>query len=170
MGDTPGVPIRLRPPEAGVYARPGGPSVFLTVNPPVCHIDRVTLFNFTLQRGMPIVEQLVFASIRAILRGEYRPEQPFPSVRAIASNLKIHPNTAHKVVQTLIEDGWLEARPGVGTVVAARPVPRGADRRASLRDDIDRLVVKARSSDVPLADVLEEFRSRWRQVEPTGKD
>ena len=29
----------------------------------------------------------------------------------MAASLKIHPNTAHKVIQALIEDRWLEARP-----------------------------------------------------------
>ena len=129
----------------------------------------MTLFNFTLQRGTPIVEQLVFASIRAILRGEYRPEQPFPSVRAIASNLKIHPNTAHKAIQALIEDRWLEARPGLGTVVTSRPRTRGGDR-SSVREDVDRLAVKARVNALSLADVTEELRSRWSQLEPAGKD
>jgi GntR family transcriptional regulator len=124
----------------------------------------VTLFNFTLQRGMPIVEQLVFASIRAILRGEYRPEQPFPSVRVIASNLKIHPNTAHKVIQALIEQRWLEARAGVGTVVASRPRSRG-DAHGLLREDVDRLVVKAISNQLSLADVTDEVRERWRTLE-----
>ena len=128
----------------------------------------MTLFNFTLQRGTPIVEQLVFASIRAILRGEYRPEQPFPSVRAIAANLKIHPNTAHKAIQALIEDRWLEARAGVGTVVTSRPRSRGGDRN-SVREDIDRLAVKARMNELSLADVTDELRSRWKHLEPVGR-
>lgn len=129
----------------------------------------MTLFNFTLQRGTPIVDQLVFASIRAILRGEYRPEQPFPSVRAIASNLKIHPNTAHKAIQALIEDRWLEARAGVGTVVASRPRARGGDPN-SVREDLDRLAVKAHINALSLAELTDELRSRWRRLEPAAKD
>jgi len=130
----------------------------------------VTLFNFTLQRGMPIVEQLVFAAIRSIVRGEYRPEEPFPSVRAIASSLKIHPNTAHKAVQTLIEERWLEARPGVGTVVAARPPAGDTDGRALLREDVDRLVLKAISHHLSLAELTDEIRKRWRSVGSGDKD
>ena len=128
----------------------------------------MTLFNFTLQRGTPIVEQLVFASIRAILRGEYRPEQPFPSVRVIASNLKIHPNTAHKAIQALIEDRWLEARAGLGTVVAVRPKSKGGDR-TSVREDVERLAVKARINALTLADVTDELQSRWAHLEPVDK-
>ena len=128
----------------------------------------MTLFNFTLQRGTPIAEQLVFTAVRAILRGEYRPEQPFPSVRTIAASLKIHPNTAHKAVQTLVEEHWLEVRAGVGTVVASRLRPR-AGARGSVREEIDRLALRARMNDLALADVTDELRIRWKFLEPPDK-
>jgi GntR family transcriptional regulator len=129
----------------------------------MCHIDNVTLFNFTLRRGMPIAEQLLFASIRSILRSEYRPGEAFPSVRTIASSLKIHPNTAHKVVQRLIEDGWLRAHAGIGTVVATPPRGRSSDGRRLLRGDLDRLIVTARSYEVGLDEVIDELRDQWNQ-------
>lgn len=135
----------------------------MTTSPDTCHIRDVTLFNFTIQRGSPIIEQVVFASIRAILRGEYSPGQAFPSLRVIATSLKIHPNTAHKAIQTLIENGWLETRSGIGTVVAARSGTRSGDWRRLLRDDVDRLIVNARSNDAALADVIDELSMRWRQ-------
>jgi GntR family transcriptional regulator len=123
----------------------------------------VTLFNFTLQRGMPIVEQVVFASTRSILRAEYRPGDPFPSVRAIASSLKIHPNTAHKVIHRLIEDGWLKAHAGIGTVVATPTKARSGDGRRRLRGDLDKLIVTARSNEVALGEVIDELKDQWNQ-------
>jgi GntR family transcriptional regulator len=123
----------------------------------------VTLFNFTLQRGAPIPDQVLFAAIRAILRGEFQPGQAFPSVRAIAADLKIHPNTAHKVIQALIEEGWLETRAGVGTTVASGPRTQSADWRRLLRDDVDRLIVKARSNDLALSQVNDELAARWEK-------
>jgi GntR family transcriptional regulator len=142
----------------------------LTENLPACDIGRVTLFNFTLQRGMPIVDQLVRASVRAILRGEYRTEQPFPSVRAIASSLKVHPNAAHDAIQLLIKDRWLEARPGVGAVVAYRPRSRGADRLGQLRKDVHELVLNAINNELSLADVTDEVVKRWDSMESLQKD
>jgi len=135
----------------------------LTTSPDTCHIRDVTLFNFAIQRGSPIIEQVVFASIRAVLRGEYSPGQAFPSVRAVATSLKIHPNTAHKAIQALIENGWLETRSGIGTVVASRSGTRSGDWRRLLREDADRLIINARSNEVALADVIDELSMRWRQ-------
>jgi len=131
----------------------------------------VTVFNLKLQRGAPIFEQVVFASIGAILRGEYEVGQPFPSVRTIASDLKIHPNTVHKVIQLLIEERWLEVRPGIGTAVASRPKKeRGVDARRLLRSDVDRLVAKAQRIDVGLQDVMDELTKQWSKLEHSQED
>ncbi len=114
---------------------------------------------------MPIFEQVVFASISAMLRGEYKTGQPFPSIRSIASDLKIHPNTAHKVIQFLLEERWLEVRPGVGTVVASRPKPRGEDARRLIRDDVHKVIAKARSIEVGLQDVKDELTQQWSMLD-----
>jgi DNA-binding transcriptional regulator YhcF (GntR family) len=130
----------------------------------------VTAFHFKLQRGMPIFEQVVFAAVGAMLRGEYQAGQPFPSIRSIASDLKIHPNTAHKVIQFLVEERWLEARPGLGTVVASRPKTRGEDALRLIRDDVSRLIAKARSIEMGLADVTGELTQQWSRLNPVRED
>src|SRR5271169_2990869 len=103
----------------------------------------VTLFRFELRPGQPIFDQVVYAATKAFVSGEFQPGQPFPSVRALAADLKIHPNTAHKVVQHLITEGWLEARPGIGTVVAHPPAARETEKSALLSDEVEQLVVAA---------------------------
>ena len=86
----------------------------------MCHITSVTLFRFAPRPGASLFDQVVFAATKAFISGEFQPGQPFPSVRALASELKIHPNTAHKVVQHLIQERWLEVQPGIGTVEIGR--------------------------------------------------
>jgi GntR family transcriptional regulator len=137
----------------------------LTRSQPTCHIACVTVFNFKLLRGAPIFDQVVFASIGSMLRGEYRAGQAFPSVRTIASDLKIHPNTAHKVIQFLIEEKWLETRPGIGTVVADRPKTKSEEWRRLLRNDMERLLAKARSLDVGLPDLVDELNKQWSRLD-----
>jgi len=136
----------------------------------MCHITDVTVFNFKLRRGAPIFDQVLLAAIGAILRGEYPPGQPFPSVRGIAAELKIHPNTAHKVVQHLIEEHWLEMRPGTGTVVAERSKPPGEEWRRLLSRDIERVLERARSVDVGLADLIEELTRQWHKLQTARRN
>jgi GntR family transcriptional regulator len=125
----------------------------------------VTLFRFKLRPGESIFDQVVYAAKKAFISGELSPGQGFPSVRALAADLKIHPNTAHKVVQYLIQERWLEVRPGVGTVVAEVPVARAGDKRRVLDQEVEQLVVEAMRVGLEEADLLEAVRKQWARLE-----
>jgi GntR family transcriptional regulator len=129
----------------------------------------MTLLRFTLQPGESIFDQVVFAAVKAFVSGEFHPGQAFPSVRALAADLKIHPNTAHKVVQHLIQERWLEARPGIGTVVAERPEVRASDRKRLLKHEVEQLVVEAKRVGVDLTDLIESIEAQWQALDQTAE-
>ncbi len=130
-----------------------------------CHSDAVTLFRFSLRPGQSIFDQVVFAAKKAFISGEFRPGQAFPSVRALAAELKIHPNTAHKVVQYLIQERWLEVRPGTGTVVAEPPEARVGDRKRLLQQEVEQLVVEAKCVGLELEEVIQAIEAQWARLE-----
>jgi GntR family transcriptional regulator len=131
----------------------------------MCHIATVTLLNITLRPGESIFDQVVFAAKKAFLSGEYRPGQGFPSVRALAADLKIHPNTAHKVIQHLIQERWLEARPGIGTVVAPPPEARQGDKKHLLQTEVEQLVVEAKRVGASMRDVVDAVEGQWAKLD-----
>jgi GntR family transcriptional regulator len=131
----------------------------------MCHIVSVTPFRFELRPGEPIFDQVVFAAKKAVISGEFQAGQAFPSVRALAAELKIHPNTAHKVIQHLIQEKLLEVRPGIGTVVADLPVTRVAERRRLLKQEVEQLVVEAKRVGLELQEVLQEVEAQWTKLE-----
>jgi GntR family transcriptional regulator len=121
-------------------------------------------FKLKLIPGASIFDQVVFASTRSILAGELKAGDAFPSVRALALDLKIHPNTAHKVVQHLIQERWLVAQPGVGTVVAQPPKARAGDRKRLLEDEVEKLVVEAMRVGVGLNEVQQAVEDTWTEL------
>ena len=127
----------------------------------------MTLFRLTIRPGESIFDQLVFASKKAFISGEFQAGQPFPSVRTLAAEFKIHPNTAHKVIQYLIQERWLEARPGIGTVVAEIPEPRPGDRKRLLQHEVEQLVVEAKRVELDVDDVVQAVREQWAKLEKT---
>lgn len=134
----------------------------------MCHSMNVTL-KVTLRPGQSIFDQVVFAAQRAFISGELAEGQPFPSVRALAAELKIHPNTAHKVVQHLIQERMLEVRPGIGTVVAKAPRAHPGDKKRLLQDEVEALVVEAKRVGADLREVIEALEARWGELE-RGKE
>jgi GntR family transcriptional regulator len=126
-------------------------------------------FSISLRAGVPIYEQVTYAVTRAVVSGELKPGDPFPSVRVLSQDLKINPNTAHRIVAALIERGLLVVRPGIGTVVATAPRATASVRQSVLDDEAERLVVDARRAGLSLQDVLASIRAHWtRTTRRTG--
>jgi GntR family transcriptional regulator len=121
-------------------------------------------FRIKFSPGQSIFDQVCFAAIKSILAGELKAGEAFPSVRALALDLKIHPNTAHKVVQHLIQERWLMAQPGVGTVVAQPPKARSGDRKRLLEDEVEKLVVEAMRVGAGLDEVQQAVEVTWRDL------
>jgi GntR family transcriptional regulator len=122
-------------------------------------------FKVKLTPGLSIFEQVCFAATKAILAGELKPGEAFPSVRTLALELKIHPNTAHKVIQHLVQERWLIVQPGVGTLVAQPPKARAGDRKRMLRDDVEKLVVEAMRVGASLPEVLLAVEEQWKVLQ-----
>ena len=68
--------------------------------------------------GVPIYVQLVERVRHALTVGTLRPGERLPTVRALAGELAVAPNTVVKAYNELQRAGLIESRPGVGTVVA----------------------------------------------------
>ncbi len=122
-------------------------------------------FTVVLKNGLPVHDQVVFAVERALVSGQLRAGDAFPSVRALSHELRINPNTAHRIVGTLVRDGLLEVRPGTGTIVARLPAGSAAERRALLNDEVERVVVEARKLSLGLDDVVDAVRGHWERMD-----
>jgi len=121
-------------------------------------------FRVDFRPGVSLYEQVVYAAKKAMISGHMRPGDSFPSVRALSKELKINPNTAHKVVTHLVATGLLETRPGIGTLVAALPAASSAERTRLLGHEIEQLVVEAKKLGIDLKDILASISTHWRRL------
>ena len=122
-------------------------------------------FTVELRSGLPLFGQVVYAVKKALVNGQLRPGDRFPSVRTLSQELKINPNTAHKIVATLVHDGLLEVQPGVGTTIARAAAATRAQRNALLGDEVERLVVEAKRLGLELEDLVQAARRQWNRME-----
>jgi GntR family transcriptional regulator len=126
-------------------------------------------FGLTFQPGISIYEQVVYAAKKAVISGQMRAGEPFPSVRALSKALKINPNTAHKVVTQLVAEGLLEVRPGLGTVVAEHGSSTAAERGSLLKKEFEQLVVEAKKLGLDLDEVTDAITQHWRRLDGTNR-
>ncbi len=126
-------------------------------------------FKISFQPGVSIYQQVVYAAKKAVISGQMQSGEAFPSVRVLSRELKINPNTAHKVVTELISEGILEVRPGLGTVVASPPSSTAAERGNLLKKELEQLVVEAKKLGLSLDDVTGAIGQHWSRLDGTNK-
>jgi len=125
-------------------------------------------FHVNFRPGISLYEQIVYAAKKAMVAGQMRPGDLFPSVRILSKELKINPNTAHKVVTHLVAAGLLETRPGIGTAVAALPEASNAERTQLLGFEIEQLVVEAKKLGVGLEEMFASISAHWKRLGESG--
>ena len=125
-------------------------------------------FRVHFRPGISLYEQVVYAAKKAVISGQLRPGDVFPSVRTLSKELKINPNTAHKVVTQLVSAGLLETRPGVGTVVADLPESSATERTQLLGNEIEELVVEAKKLGIGLEDFVDSVSAHWKRLGGDG--
>jgi GntR family transcriptional regulator len=121
-------------------------------------------FSIELKPGLPIAEQVIFAVKKAVVGGQLKPGQPFPSVRVVSQELQINPNTAHKIVAALVAQGVLLTTPAVGSVVAEHAAGDRAERAELLGRDLEQLVVEAKKLGLTLDEVSAGLASQWKKL------
>jgi len=107
--------------------------------------------------SLPPSEQIAQQVRFAIAAGELAPGERLPSVRGLAVDAVVNPNTVGKAWRDLEREGVIESRPGDGVfVAAAAPELCRAARDRVLRERLARLVGDLRSAGLGRAE-LEEW-------------
>ena len=127
-------------------------------------------FDVQIRAGSSVYQQVVYAVKKAIVSGRLRPGDRFASVRTLSQELKINPNTAHKVVAALVDEGLLEVRPGIGTVVAQLPPASRRERSALLGVELERLVVEAKRLSLDAGDVIRAVSEHWEKLSTDNQE
>jgi GntR family transcriptional regulator len=121
-------------------------------------------FHVQIRPGSPAYEQVVYAVQKALLTGRLKPGDRFPSVRQLSQELRINPNTAHKIVAHLTAEGLLQVEPGIGTVVQKIPAGSPQDKSVLLNKDLERLVVEAKRLSLGLSEVTRALEKHWEKI------
>lgn len=121
-------------------------------------------FRVKIQSGTPITEQVIYAVHKALVTGQLRAGEPFPSVRELSRELKINPNTAFKIVARLKQEGLLVVEPGRGTFLNENYQPSAASKAELLDRRIEALVIEARKLHLDKADIKKSIDEHWKKL------
>jgi GntR family transcriptional regulator len=105
----------------------------------------------------PIYVQIMDEIRRGIVLGTLRPDDALPSVRQLAVDLRVNPNTVAQAYRELERDGVVHMRRGQGTFVS--PVRSdGEERRVLLRGVAERALLDAHRHGGGVEELVEAIR------------
>ncbi len=121
-------------------------------------------FKVQFTQGRPVYEQVLFAAKKAIVSGQLKPGDPFPSVRVLSQELRINPNTAQKVSARLREEGLIEVQSGLGSIISANARALKSQKKELLERELEWLVVEAKKLKLSEKDLLTAIKSHWKNL------
>jgi GntR family transcriptional regulator len=87
------------------------------------------LFHLDMHSGVPVYRQIVDQVRGAVAAGNLTAGDQLPTVRQLAVDLEINPNTVVRAYRDLEYDGLLETHQGTGTFISDQKLHRPADER-----------------------------------------
>ena len=110
------------------------------------------MFSINYRDSRPIYEQVKDNLRRAIITGGLRADEKIPSVRDLAGQLAINPNTIQKAYRELETEGYIYSVPGKGSFVGECLEAREA-RKSELFDQLDSSVTDLKQLGVTAEDI-----------------
>src|SRR5215831_6984869 len=122
--------------------------------------DKKTAFEFRLDMasGVPVYRQIMDQVMGGIASGTLTPGAQLPTVRQLAVDLAVNPNTVVRAYRELEYRGVLDTQHGTGTFISERKVKRSdVERQRQLNQLVADFVARAGSAGFTLDDVLEQL-------------
>ena len=119
--------------------------------------------------GVPVYRQIIDQVIGGIAVGALAPGEQLPTVRQLAVDLSINPNTVIRAYRELEIRGVLDTEQGTGTFISQQKVRRDdAERQRSLNQLIGDLMARAGSAGFTVEEIIEQLRAL--QSDNAGKE
>ena len=114
---------------------------------------------------VPIYRQVVDQIRSAIGSGSLAVGDPLPSVRALATELIVNPNTVAKAYSALVNDGVIESQRGRGYfVIQRREIFTKKERKLRLSEAINPFIAEAMTLGFDEAEIIAEIQKHFSKL------
>jgi GntR family transcriptional regulator len=121
--------------------------------------------------AVPIYRQVMDQISRAVAAGVLASGDQLPSVRELAAQLLLNPNTIARVYRDLEREGLVEMRRGEGTYISPdASALRESERRRLIAEELAAAARDVHSFGVPEEEAIRLFREALHKQNPGRKD
>lgn len=127
------------------------------------------MFCIDQRSSLPIYEQILQSVETMIVSGALLKNEQLPSVRSVANDLAVNPNTIQKAYGLLEERGIIYSRPGRGSFVAVDADDLQKRRIPQAMTDLDDAVDALLALKVTTKEIISRVESRFTQYNEGGE-
>ena len=122
-------------------------------------------FRLDLHSGVPVYRQLIDQVMGGVAVGALTGGDQLPTVRQVAVDLSINPNTVVRAYRELEIRGVLETQQGTGTFISHQKVKHDeVERRRQLDQLVSDFIARAGAAGFSIQDLLEQLHDRQTEV------
>ena len=123
--------------------------------------DRKFAFRLEMQSGVPVYRQIIDQVLGGIAAGTLSAGDQLPTVRQVAVDLSINPNTVVRAYRELEIRGVLETQQGTGTFISRQKVKHDeVERQGGLNLLVNEFVSRAGAAGYAIEELLEQLNDR----------
>ena len=116
--------------------------------------------------AVPVYQQIVEHVRRSIAAGVYRPGEMIPSIRAMALDLTVNPNTVQRAYEALERERLIKARKGLGMFVTDRAARSAkAQSEAGVRRRFKEGIRAGRDAELSPDLIRDTFEKAWDDID-----
>ena len=120
------------------------------------------MISLNYRDAKPIYEQICDGFRKLVLSGVLKADEKLPSVRALASELTINPNTIQRAYNSLEAEGYIYSVSGKGSFVCA-DLPAAQTRKNELLRQLQELAAELRYLNVSREEILSIFEEEEKK-------
>ncbi len=122
-------------------------------------------FKIDPANGLPIYLQIIHQVKTAIAMGRLQPEESLPSVRQLAMDLAVNPNTVARAYLDLEHEGVIYKRPGQGTFVSQQEVEMSKKERMKIfHDHLEKSLVEGINLGLEADEMTRAFEQQLERI------
>jgi GntR family transcriptional regulator len=127
--------------------------------------DRTFAFSLDMHSGVPVYRQIIDQVLGGRASGRLNVGDQLPTVRQVAVDLAINPNTVVRAYRELEIRGVLETQQGTGTFIGAQEVPRDdVERRRRLAQLVSEFVARAGGAGFTVEELKEQLNDQTETI------
>lgn len=127
-------------------------------------------FRLDLHSGVPVYRQIIDQVMGGIAAGALSGGDQLPTVRQVAVDLSINPNTVVRAYREMEIRGVLETQQGMGTFISQKKVKRDeVERQRLLNQLVVEFVSRAGAAGFTVQDLMDQLNDRKSDSEKTTR-